>query len=158
ITRSFAHWGDIEIYQGGAGGHRVRSTGHGFAGIGRKHLLDILRRRAEALGVDVRFGQEIGEAELARFGEYDLLVAADGVNSGIRARFADAFQPDVDFRPNRFVWLGTTFPFEAFTFYFKADAAGLWRVHAYRYAPGESTFIVECTDETWRRAGMDRAD
>ena len=152
ITRAFAHWGDIEIHHRG---HVTRSTGHGFAGLGRKHLLDILRRRCEALGVELRFGEEL--TDFSRFGEWDLVLGADGVNSAIRARFAAEFQPDVDLRPNRFVWLGTDFPFAAFTFYFKDDPAGLWRVHAYRYDDRESTFIVECTEDTWRRAGMDRA-
>jgi anthraniloyl-CoA monooxygenase len=87
----------------------------------------------------------------------DLVVAADGVNSTLRERLAQRFGPDIDWRPNRFVWLGTTFPFEAFTFYFRRNEHGCFRVHAYRYAPGLSTFIVECTESAWRAAGLDRA-
>jgi anthraniloyl-CoA monooxygenase len=87
----------------------------------------------------------------------DLVLAADGVNSQVREAYAEHFQPVVDLRPNRFIWLGTTFPFQAFTFYFKANAAGMFRVHAYRYEEGASTFIVECTEETWRNAGLDAA-
>ena len=159
ITRAFAHWGDIDIFRpGGAGGQGgvIRSAGHGFAGMGRRRLNDILQRRCAELGVELVFQTELPPDD--SFGGAELVLCADGVNSALRAHYADAFRPEVDLRPNRFVWLGTSFPFEAFTFYFKADAAGLWRVHAYRYAEGESTFIVECTEATWRSAGMDRSD
>jgi anthraniloyl-CoA monooxygenase len=91
----------------------------------------------------------------AEFKGADLIVAADGGNSATRERYRDHFKPRVDERPNRFVWLGTTRPFPAFTFYFKSDAHGLWRVHAYQYEPGASTFIVEATEATWR-AGLER--
>ena len=156
IRARFAHWDDIDIhYQGQV----IRSRGHGFAGLGRRELLRVLCDRALALGVEVRFCTEVGEAELARLAEEaDLLVGADGVNSLVRRHFADDFRPQVDARPNRFVWLGTTFPFEAFTFYFKQAEAGLFRVHAYRYAPAQSTFIVECTEETFRRTGLGETD
>src|SRR5690606_31082686 len=87
----------------------------------------------------------------------DLIVASDGVNSTLRQYLGDRVRTDIDVRPNRFVWLGTTKPFPAFTFYFRRNAHGLWRVHAYQYAPGASTFIVECRDETWRAAGMAEA-
>ena len=89
--------------------------------------------------------------------EWDLVVAADGVNSTVREALSEAVAPTIDWRPNRFVWLGTSKPFPAFTFYFKENEHGLWRVHAYQYEPGRSTFIVECTDETWAAAGMDGA-
>jgi anthraniloyl-CoA monooxygenase len=88
---------------------------------------------------------------------YDLVVAADGVNSRVRELMEERFEPSFDWRPNRFVWLGTTKPFPAFTFYFREDEHGLWRVHAYQYEPGRSTFIVECTEETWRSAGLEEA-
>jgi anthraniloyl-CoA monooxygenase len=152
ITRSFAHWDDIEIHWKG---ETIRSTGHGFSGLSRQRLLDILQRRASALGVEIRYQTEVKDPE-AHLGA-DLVLGADGVNSTVRQRFADAFQPSIDWRPNRFVWLGTTMPFEAFTFYFKEDAHGLWRVHAYRYEPGRSTFILETTEKTWRSAGLDEA-
>lgn len=89
--------------------------------------------------------------------DWDLVVAADGVNSRVRELRADRFEPTFDWRPNRFVWLGTTKPFPAFTFYFRENAHGLWRVHAYQYEPGHSTFIVECTEEAWVASGMDGA-
>jgi anthraniloyl-CoA monooxygenase len=153
ITRSFAHWDDIDIHWKGK---VVRSRGHGFAGLERRRMLDILERRAQELGVDIAFGSDVTDPR-AIAAEADLVLGADGVNSLVRATYADAFQPSVEARPNRFVWLGTTFPFPAFTFYFKENAHGLWRVHAYRYHEAQSTFIVETTDAAWRASGMDRA-
>jgi anthraniloyl-CoA monooxygenase len=149
ITRSFAHWDDIDVhYQGQV----LTSTGHGFAGIGRQRLLDILHERCMALGVVLRFQTEVDD--LSPWSDADLVVVADGVNSAVRTRSAAHFQPRIDVRPNKFVWLGTTFPFPAFTFVFKESEHGLWRVHAYRYNATDSTFILETTDATWRRAGL----
>ena len=152
ITDAFFHWDDIDIhYQGQV----LTSAGHGFAGMSRQALLDILRRRGEALGVKYWFQAEVDD--LAPYQDADLILAADGVNSAIRNRYAEHFQPEIDVRPNKFVWLGTTFPFSAFTFYFKEDEHGLWRVHAYRYNATHSTFIVETTEEAWLRAGLQSA-
>jgi anthraniloyl-CoA monooxygenase len=152
ITRAFAHWDDIDIhYQGQV----VTSTGHGFAGLSRQRLLDILQARAAALGVGLEFSSEVTSPAI--WAGADLVLAADGVNSWVRARYARHFQPEIDWRRNRFVWLGTTCPFPAFTFIFKEDEHGLWRVHAYRYDREHSTFILECTEDTWRRAGLDEA-
>ncbi|MEO1335452.1 MAG: FAD-dependent monooxygenase, partial [Myxococcota bacterium] len=150
IRSAFAHWDDIDVY---FGEHMCRSTGHGFAGLARQTLLEILGQRALDLGVDVRYETEVDDVA-ALASSYDLVLAADGVNSAIRDRFADQFRPTVDWRPNRFVWLGTTHPFPAFTFFFKSNEHGLWRVHAYRYTEGKSTFIVECTEDTWKAAGL----
>jgi anthraniloyl-CoA monooxygenase len=152
IIRAFAHWDDIDIRYRGA---VVTSTGHGFAGMSRQALLDILQRRCAALGVKTEFQTEV--TALEPYADADLVLAADGVNSVVRARYAEHFRPQIDWRPNKFVWLGTTFPFPAFTFAFKEDAHGLWRVHAYRYDTRHSTFILETTEATWRRAGLDRA-
>ncbi len=153
IEERFYHWDDIHIhYQG----RRLESTGHGFAGLSRRELLMLLRRRCRDVGVGLHFEAEV--TDLAPHLDADLVIGADGINSRVRRRFADAFEPVVDLRPNRFVWLGTTRPFPAFTFYFREDEHGLWRVHAYQYdASGNSTFIVEATERTWRRAGMDTA-
>jgi anthraniloyl-CoA monooxygenase len=152
ITRAFTHWDDIDIhYQGQV----LTSTGHGFAGLARQTLLDILQRRAAELGVVIRFSTEVDRP--AAWEGADLVLAADGVNSWVRQRYARHFHPQIDWRRNRFVWLGTTFPFPAFTFIFKEDEHGLWRVHAYGYEQGHSTFILECTEDTWRRAGLDEA-
>ncbi len=172
ITRGFHHWDDIDIHYRG---EVLSSTGHGFSGLARTELLEILGERCCELGVDVRYGEEVDSVE--GFRDADLILAADGVNSTIRERYRDDFGPQIDERPNRFVWLGTTKPFPAFTFYFRSDPHGLWRVHAYQYrrenAPGPeggdfdaggpgvaeaiSTFIVEATDETWRAAGLEEA-
>ena len=162
ITSRFYHWDDIDIhYQGEV----VSSTGHGFAGLSRQTLLHILQERCHELGVDLRFEVEVDD--LSPYADADLILAADGVNSWVRREYAEHFRPSVDLRPNRFVWLGTTKPFPAFTFYFKPTEHGLWRVHAYQYVEeggaesevlnGISTFIVETTEDTWRAAGMDEA-
>ncbi len=152
ITQAFTHWHDIDIhYQGQV----LTSTGHGFAGLARQTLLDILQRRATELGVVMRFSTEVDRPEA--WEGADLVLAADGVNSWVRQRYARHFRPQIDWRRNRFVWLGTTFRFPAFTFVFKEDEHGLWRVHAYGYERGCSTFILECTEDTWRRAGLDEA-
>src|SRR5207237_6056143 len=108
------------------------------------------------LGVCIEVGTDVKNPDV--YQEADLVLGADGFNSTVRERYAKFFQPSLDARPNRFVWLGTTRPFPAFTFYFKRDQHGLWRVHAYQYEPEGSTFIVEATEGTWRAAGMDRAD
>jgi len=127
ITDSFAHWGDIDIH---FKGEVLTSHGHGFAGMSRKEMLIIMQRRAAELGVDLHFGTIVADPEDLR--DCDLLFAADGVNSITRDKYATQFRPKVDFRPNRFVWLGTTCPFPAFTFHFIKNEHGLFRTHCYR--------------------------
>ena len=152
ITASFARWDDIEIH---AGGEVLRSTGHGFCGLERKRLLEILQRRAAALGVRVEYEHEIKSlSEITA----DVIVACDGVASWVRDALAGELAPRVDVRPNKFVWLGSTVPYRAFTFLFKETEYGLFRVHAYRFHESGSTFIVECREETWRKAGLADAD
>ena len=152
ITRALFHWDDIDVhYQGQV----LTSTGHGFCGLSRQVLLGILRRRGEALGVRYRFQTDV--TDVKPHADADVVVAADGVNSTVRQAHAEAFQPEIDVRRNKFVWLGTTVPFSAFTFLFRENDHGLWRVHAYRYDPTHSTFIVETTEETWLRAGLESA-
>jgi anthraniloyl-CoA monooxygenase len=153
ISKSFAHWDDIDIHYRG---EVLSSTGHGFSGMSRQLLLDILQRRCAALGVTLEFEKEVADSDAYR--DADLILAADGVNSVVRARHAEHFRPQIDWRPNKFVWLGTTYPYPAFTFIFKESEHGLWRVHAYRYDQSMSTFILETTEATWRRAGLDQAD
>jgi anthraniloyl-CoA monooxygenase len=145
-------WDDIEIHYRGV---TLTSTGHGFSGLSRRTLLDILANRCRALGVCLRFEHEVRDPD--ELADADLVFAADGANSGVRERHREWFQPTVDVRPNKFVWFGTTRPFPAFTFYFKNDAHGLWRVHAYQYEPNASTFIVEAREATWRAAGLEGA-
>ena len=159
LKASFHHWDDIDVHYRG---ELLRSTGHGFSGIARAALLRILREEALRLGVEIRNGVEIrSRTELAGA---DLIVAADGVASFLRTESVARFGTRIDERKNRFVWLGTTRRFPAFTFYFKANQHGLFRVHAYQYETtptGEgpcSTFIVEATDETFKRSGLAETD
>jgi len=152
IARHLVHWDDIDVHYRG---EMIRSTGHGFSGVSRHTLLRVLQDRAEAAGVELQFESEVNSLDDLR--EADLVVGADGANSTLRRLLGDGIQTAIDLRPNRFVWLGTTKPFPAFTFYFKCNEHGLWRVHAYEYEQGRSTFIVECRDETWRAAGLDVA-
>jgi anthraniloyl-CoA monooxygenase len=152
ITRNFAHWTDIDIH---FGGETVTSSGHGFSGLARVKLLQILQRRASELGVRLQFETEASDP--SDFPDADLILAADGVNSGVRAKYADRVKPHLDWRRNKFVWLGTTRPHPAFTFHFKQHEAGLFRVHAYQYDKTNSTFIVECSEEGWKRAALDKA-
>ncbi len=153
IARAFAHWDDIAIHYRG---ECLVSVGHGFAGMSRMRLLEILHARARALGVVLEFEREVPSvAALAQ--DADLVVAADGVNSRARDELARELGPTIDWRPNRFVWLGTSRRFDAFSFFFGETEHGLFRVHAYAYDASHSTFIVECTEATWRAAGLDKA-
>lgn len=154
ITRDFARWNEIDVFDRGV---LTRSRGHGFSGIGRHRLLDILVERAESLGVELRFGEEVGDPrELAS--RCDLLVGADGIRSGVRGAWAEAFQPSMDPRRCMFIWLGTTRLFEAFTFIFaepESAPGAVFQAHAYRYDDAHSTFIVECDERSWREVGLD---
>lgn len=154
IADEFAHWDDIDVH---VRGECVTSSGHGFIGIGRKRLLEILADRARELGVEIHYNHEC-TPDLSAWPDWDLVVAADGINSGFRNRYADHFGVDVQERSNRFVWLGTPKTFDAFTFAFEhTDAGWIW-AHAYRFADDCSTFIVECSEESWRGLGFDRMD
>lgn len=153
ISEAFNHWDDIEIH---FKGERIRTTGHGFIGIGRKRLLNILQARCEELGVRLVFETDVqDDQEIARRYYADLVIASDGINSRVRSRYTDAFQPDIDLRRCRFVWLGTTKVFDAFTFAFVQTEHGWFQAHAYRFEPGLSTFIVETPEQVWRAAGLD---
>ena len=154
ITDEFAHWDDIDVH---IHGQCVRSSGHGFIGIGRKRLLEILANRAQELGVEIHYQSEC-DPDLAAWQDWDLVIAADGINSRFREAHAEHFGVDVQERANRFVWLGTPKTFDAFTFAFeKVDAGWIW-AHAYRFAEDCSTFIVECSEDVWRSLGFDRLE
>jgi anthraniloyl-CoA monooxygenase len=155
MAAAAARWEDIEIHYRGT---LLRSTGHRFSGVERKKLLELLAKRALSLGVEIHWQQEIRDLSDCNLRSADLIVAADGIASLIRERSSEEFQPQLDWRRNRFVWLGTTRPFPAFTFYFKPSPAGLWRTHAYQYAPNRSTFIVEAREETWQASGLGEDD
>ncbi|MGS5230644.1 bifunctional salicylyl-CoA 5-hydroxylase/oxidoreductase [Escherichia coli] len=154
IARQFNRWDDIEIHFKDSVN---RSGGHGFIGIGRKKLLNILQERCQSLGVELVFDTLV-EDEHALIERYqaDLVLASDGINSRIRTRYQEVFQPDIDNRQCRFVWLGTRKVFEAFTFLFAESPHGWFQVHAYQFEPGLSTFIVETTEETWKAVGLDQ--
>ncbi|MEY3782170.1 MAG: hypothetical protein RIS97_348, partial [Pseudomonadota bacterium] len=153
IGESFHHWDDIEVF---FKGRDVRSGGHGFCGIGRKKLLNILQDRCLALGVNLVFEADVQDDQaIATEYNADLVIACDGLNSRIRTRYADTFQPDIDNRQCRFVWLGTKKKFDAFTFAFEQTEHGWFAGHAYQYDSEMSTFIVETPEAVWRAHGLD---
>ena len=152
IRARFAYWDDIAVVHAG---QRTVSGGHGFAGIGRKTMLILLQARARDLGVDLRFETEFKSAEAYR-SDYDLVVATDGINSLVRREFASVFQPDIDVRKCKFVWLGTHAKFnDAFTFIFEKTEHGWVWAHVYQFDHDTATFIVECLPETWDRWGFE---
>jgi anthraniloyl-CoA monooxygenase len=152
ITESFAYWDDIAIHAKGAV-HRI--GGNGFCGCSRRTLLLLLQERARAVGVDLEFRREATPED---FSDADLIVAADGINSPIRERFRDHFKPEIDLRPNRFAWMGSTRPFEAFTFFFRERPEGIFIAHCYQYEAGASTWVLETDPETFGRAGLGDMD
>ena len=153
ISDAFNHWDDIDVH---FRGRTVRSGGHGFCGIGRKRLLNILQQRCLDLGVELTFEQDVtdDQAMAAEFAA-DLVIASDGLNSRIRTRYADTYQPDIDLRECRFVWLGTKKTFDAFTFAFEQTEHGWFQAHAYKYDDTTSTFIVETPEAVWKAHGLD---
>ncbi len=151
IEAGLAHWDDFDVH---IHGQIITSSGHGFSGIGRKRLLNLLQDRARDLGVRLEFQREV-DIDAAFFAEYDLVVASDGLNSKLRNAYADDFQVDIDTRPNKYIWLGANKAFAAFTFAFEQTPHGWIWAHAYTFEPGASTFIVECSENTWRGLGFD---
>jgi anthraniloyl-CoA monooxygenase len=153
ILQAFNHWDDIEVC---FKGETVRSGGHGFCGIGRKRLLNILQGRCEELGVELVFETDVGDdRELAARFDAHLVIASDGLNSRIRGRYADTYRPQVEARQCRFVWLGTTKKFNAFTFDFRQTEHGWFQAHIYQFDGATSTFIIETPEEVWRAAGLE---
>ena len=153
IQKSFSHWDDIELL---FKGRRIRSGGHGFVGIGRKKLLNILQARCEELGVVLRFDCEV-KSDLD-FPDADLIIASDGINSIIRSHYQDIFKPDIITRPNRYIWLGTHKLYDAFTFDFQKTEHGWFQAHIYKFDSTTSTFIVECPEHVWLAHALDKAD
>ena len=149
ILASFAHWDDIDVHFKDA---TITSGGHGFCGIARGRLLNILQRRAGELGVEVIFEREVESIE--PYLGHDLVIAADGINSRVRDTYAEKFRPSVDVRKNRFIWLGTRHKFDAFTFIFVHTKHGWVWAHAYRFDDDTCTFIVEMPEEVWQAAGL----
>ncbi|MEM7636908.1 MAG: bifunctional salicylyl-CoA 5-hydroxylase/oxidoreductase, partial [Pseudomonadota bacterium] len=142
IREHFSYWDDIAVHFKGT---TQLSTGHGFCGIGRKRLLQVLQARARELGVDMRYETEVADiADLMQ--SHDLVVAPDGVNSVARSRFQDVFKPDIDVRKCHYIWLGTHQKFDdAFTFIFEETEHGWIWVHAYQFDPDTATFLIECS-------------
>jgi anthraniloyl-CoA monooxygenase len=152
IADHFVLWDAIDIHYRG---ELIRCGGHVFAGLARKQLLAILQGRCRELGVALRFETEV--RALAELEPGDLLIAADGVNSFVRATYAERFQPSLMPGRAKYIWFGTDRVLDAFTFIFRENAHGLFQVHAYPFSGTTSTFIVECAEETWHRAGLDTA-
>jgi anthraniloyl-CoA monooxygenase len=153
ILDNFAHWDDIDVH---FKGETITSGGHGFAGIARKRLLNLLQERARDLGVRLSFETEV--EDLKQFADSNLIIAADGINSRIRQMHASECRPSIDLRTNRFIWLGTHQVFDAFTFAFEETEHGWVWAHAYRFDEDTSTFIVECQPATWCALGLDTTD
>src|SRR6185503_3980325 len=151
IRRRFAYWGDVDVvYKGQV----MRSGGNGFCGCSRVALLNILQDRGRELGVQLRFQREVESLE--EFEDSDLIVVADGINSRIREKYKDHFQPSLDLRPNKFTWLGSTRPLDAFKYFFRETPQGIVLAHCYQYEADRSTWVIEMNEETWRNFGLDQ--
>ena len=153
ILDSFNHWDDIDVH---FKGRTIRSGGHGFCGIGRKRLLNILQARCEELGVQLVFETDVSDP--SQLADADIVIGSDGLNSRIREQFAQVFRPQTDLRQCRFVWLGTHKLFDAFTFAFEKTEHGWFQAHAYQYDRETSTFIVETPEDVWFRAGLNQME
>jgi len=153
IEDAFNHWDDIEVLFKGT---RQRTSGHGFVGIGRKKLLNILQKRCEALDVELIFETDVNSD--LDYPDADLIIGSDGLNSRIRNHYPEIFQPDMITRPNRYIWLGTDKQFDAFTFDFRRTEHGWFQSHIYKFDDKTSTFIVETTEEAYLAHGLDKMD
>jgi len=145
IRSKFAYWDDIIVARDG---QEVSIAGNGFCGCSRKTLLKLLHQRCEEEGVKLHFEQNVDD--LSQFNDSDIIVAADGIGSGIRTQFQNEFGTNIQLKSNRFVWMGSTKPLDAFTYFFRTTPYGIIVAHTYQYEEGMSTWIFECTDETWK--------
>jgi len=152
ITKSFEAWDNVDVVHRD---QKISIHGNSFSGIARIDLLKLLQRRAEQLGVDITFHSEINDVETLRR-SCDLLVAADGVNSTVRQVYGERFQPNIDLRPNRYIWYGTNQLFHGLTLTFRETDAGVFAAHSYKFNQTTSTFIVECDPETWTASGVNQ--
>ncbi len=150
ITRAFAAWDNVDVVRGH---EKISIHGNSFSGIARLQLLKILQRRCEELGVQLLFHTEVPDLDSLRT-NCDLMVAADGVNSTARKQYAEHFGPVLDLRPNRYIWYGTNRLFHGLTLTFRENEAGVFAAHSYKFNETTSTFIIECDQETWERAGF----
>jgi len=150
VTRRFALWDNVDVVHRS---EKVSVHGNRFAGIARVAFLEILRKRCHELGVEIRHREPV--VRLDALPPSDLLVGADGVNSLVRRTHAGAFQPTLDLRRNKYVWLGTPRSFAGLTLTFRESEAGLFVAHSYRFDREASTFIVEAVGDAWKRAGFE---
>lgn len=150
ITRACQKWDNVDVVHKG---HKVTIRGNKFSGIARLTFLNILHKRCHELGVDIQFNTNV--TDLAELPPPDLLVGADGANSMVRRTFGKAFEPGIDLRKNKYIWLGTHQIFDGLTLTFRQHEAGLFIAHSYKFNENTSTFIVECNDATWRNAQFD---
>jgi anthraniloyl-CoA monooxygenase len=150
ITREFEAWDNVDVVHGH---DKISIHGNSFSGIARIRLLKILQARCEQLGIRIHFRNEVSDLDdLKR--QSDLLIGADGVNSTVRQRYADQFHPNLSARPNKYIWYGTNQLFHGLTLTFRENDAGVFAAHSYKFNQTTSTFIVECDQETWSRAGF----
>jgi anthraniloyl-CoA monooxygenase len=152
ITKQFEAWDNVDVVHRD---EKISIHGNSFSGIARLQLLKILQRRAEQLGVEIEFHSEIQDVESLRQ-DCDLLLAADGVNSTVRLRYAEQFQPELDVRANRYIWYGTGQLFHGLTLTFRENSAGVFAAHSYKFNKTTSTFIVECDPRTWDNADFEK--
>ena len=150
IRSKFAYWDDIIVARDG---EQVSIAGNGFCGCSRKTLLQLLHQRCQEEGVNLHFEQNIDD--LSKFKDSDIIVAADGIGSTIRTQYQNEFGTNIQLKSNRFVWMGSTKPLDAFTYFFRTTPYGLIVAHTYQYEEGMSTWIFECTDETWKNSGFE---
>jgi anthraniloyl-CoA monooxygenase len=151
ITQAFAAWDNVDVVHRD---QKITIRGNSFSGIARLQLLKILQQRSSELGINLQFKSEVSDVDkLAR--ESDLVIGADGVNSTVREKYKDHFQPVLSARPNKYIWYGTNQLFHGLTLTFRENNAGVFAAHSYKFNRDTSTFIVECDQETWTRAGLD---
>ncbi len=150
IRSRFAYWDDLDVARNG---EKIRITGNGFCGCSRKTLLQLLQQRCREEGVNLHFKYNIGD--LSQFKDADVIVAGDGINSGIREQFKEDFGTTTVLQKNKFVWMGSTKPLEAFTYFFRETPHGTFVAHTYQYEEGMSTWIFETTEKTWEKAGFE---
>ncbi len=152
ITDSFEMWDNVDVVHRG---EKITIRGNRFSGIARIKLLQILQRRCQQLDVDLRFRTEVSEVDALR-ADSDLLIGADGINSTVRQKYADIFQPALSIGKNKYIWYGTNQLFHGLTLTFREVEAGVFAAHSYKFNQTTSTFIVECDEETWGRSGFDK--
>ena len=150
IRSKFAYWDDIIIARDG---EKVNIAGNGFCGCSRKTLLQLLQQRCLEEGVNLHFEQNVDD--LSQYKDADIILASDGIASGVRTKFQKEFGTKIVLKKNRFVWLGSTKPLDAFTYFFRTTPHGTIVAHSYQYQEGMSTWIFECSDETWEKHGFE---